>query len=311
MCRRVPPLVRMTSCLQPGARTLPKTLGEFDVNFGSPLGNGACATVFPALRRDTNQEVAIKIMSQAVHEELNLSLGDPIAQETEAFEQVIQKGLGHPHVVELQGYFEDSAQEAMRLGMSLPDAAVDEPVHCFVMEKVDGDSLVERIKSGCLGEEKVKTIARSMCEGLAYLHEQGIAHRDVKPSNVLFEGKGEAKQLKLIDFSHASVLPEDAEPDDAFMDKRLGTPGFIAPEVLVGGGPYTMKCDVYSLGCVVHAMLASGRLPRYSRGMTFSFLPEEVTPEARSLVDSMLCAEPSLRPSAAEVLAEPWLHLSE
>ncbi|CAK0879654.1 unnamed protein product, partial [Prorocentrum cordatum] len=122
--------------------------------------------------------------------------------------------------MEVVGCFDSTGEEAAGLGLELPaEAAAAEPLRFFVMERLSGQSLADRIlDSKGLPEEEAKEVTRALCKGLAWLHEQGIAHRDVKPANVLF-GRSDAAAApgghlddeapqtgappKLIDLSHA------------------------------------------------------------------------------------------------------------
>jgi len=186
---------------------------------------------------------------------------------------------------------------------------VDEPVHYFIMERLRGESLQDRIQAeGGLSEDRARQIARAMCEGLLFLHEHGIAHRDLCPRNVLYthEGAGDS-DFKIIDFSHAGLVPSEAPANEACFDELLGTAGFVAPEVLLERAPYSSKCDVYSLGCTVHALLANGRLPRrHPRIGIMTSLPS-VSPQAQDFMDAVLTEDPYQRPSVEDLLNAPWL----
>jgi len=182
-------------------------------------------------------------------------------------------------------------------------------VHYFVMERLSSESLADRIeREKGLDEEAARKATRSICEGLSFLHGQGIVHRDVKPANVLYTPEATHGDLKLIDFSHSGVVPNKEDPNARCFDGKLGTTGFVAPEVLAGREPYGAKCDVYSLGCTVHAMLAGGRVPRrHPRLGIMKSLPESTSPEAGQFLDSVLSPDPGHRPTIPEVLASPWL----
>ncbi|CAJ1368327.1 unnamed protein product, partial [Effrenium voratum] len=169
----------------------------------------------------------------------------------------------------------------------------EEPVHYFVTELLEGGSLEDRIQHAPLEEEAARRVARSICEGLVSLHDQGIAHRDLKPGNVLFGAEGEATP-KLIDFSHAGMMRGQER-----LAGELGTRGFVAPEVLAAQS-YDLKCDVFSLGCLVHALL-SGRPPRrHMRIGMMQQLPEGTSQEARHFLSALLNMDAAKRPSSRE-----------
>jgi len=296
--------------MKAAAAPLPRSLQEFEVDFQAPLGAGACGTVYSGLHRETNREVAIKVVSPAIPaapDSVHASIG--IAQETQAFKHVLQAGVSHPHVVELVGCFEGPCAEAAELGLKVLDPEAEEQVHYFVMERLGGESLEDRIqRQEGLEEEEAREVTRAICQGLAFLHGQGIVHRDVKPGNVMYAPATVGEEPKLIDFSHSGVMPDEEDVDAPWFEKVLGTSGYVAPEVLLEREPYSTKCDVYSMGCTLHAMLAKGRLPRrHPRAGIIMSLPQSTSPHASEFLDRVLCPYPEDRPTVAEVLNEPWL----
>ncbi|CAE7568455.1 CaMKI [Symbiodinium sp. CCMP2456] len=237
--------------------------------------------------RSSNFDVAVKAMSTALPTETGaLPVASGICNESTAFDHLLE-GPPHPNVVELVGRFEGLGSE-------------DEQVHYFVTELLAGGSLEDCLQADGMEEATARSIIRSVCQGLASLHDQGVVHRDLKPGNVLFS-KGE-EDPKLIDFSHAALVSGDEET----LTGELGTRGYVAPEVL-SERPYGKKCDVFSLGCTVHALL-SGRPPRRHLRVGFvQQLPSSVSPSARRFVEALLTVDPRSRPSAREALAERWL----
>jgi len=294
-----------------GASLAFSSLNEFAMDFAAPLGSGVCGSVYSGVHRCTGQDVAVKLISPVVLPGITPG-GDAASEgaerEKNAFEHVLQGGASHPNVMQLFGCFEGELIDAARQGLHVPkDAEVSEDsVHYSVMELLEGPSLGDKLhENGSFEEDEAKDVTRAICAGLDFLHQQGIAHRDVKPSNVLCTLGGEPK---LIDFSHAGVVPEIVSPDAAWFEKRLGTPGFVAPEVMAQREPYSLKCDVYSLGCTVHAMLANGKAPRfYSRCGTITMLPDTVSPAGAAFIRALLHSNPQERPTIAEALQDPWL----
>ena len=127
----------------------------------------------------------------------------------------------------------------------------EEDGHVFlIMEHVDGedlDSLLRRI--GRPSRDKAIEIARQLCAGVAAAHQAGVLHRDLKPGNVMLDGRG---RVRITDFGLAG-LAKDLER--AGID---GTPAYMAPEQLAGRGVST-RSDVYSLGLVLYELFTGKR----------------------------------------------------
>uniref|UniRef100_A0A0D9VME9 Protein kinase domain-containing protein n=1 Tax=Leersia perrieri TaxID=77586 RepID=A0A0D9VME9_9ORYZ len=203
-----------------------------------------------------------------------------------------------PHVVALHAAFED-----------------DSAVH-LVLDLCDGGDLLSLISShgssGGLPEQEAAGLMQQIASALASIHRRGVAHRDVKPENLLFDSAG-GGVLKLGDFGSAAWFG-----DGVAMRGLVGTPYYVAPEV-VAGRDYGEKVDVWSAGVVLYVML-SGTLPFYgaTAGEVFDsvlranlrFPPRafaSVSPEAKDLIRRMLCRDVSRRFSADQVLRHPWI----
>ncbi|MBI3540246.1 MAG: protein kinase [Candidatus Eisenbacteria bacterium] len=118
------------------------------------------------------------------------------------------------------------------------------------MELVGGESLRDRIRRGPLPIAEALAIARDTAGALALAHRRGIAHRDVKPENLMFDEDG---AIKLMDFGLARVV---AAARITMTGSTLGTAAYMAPESTRGAtGP---PADVFALGVVLHEMLAGG-----------------------------------------------------
>lgn len=125
----------------------------------------------------------------------------------------------------------------------------------LVMEYVEGETLHELIQTHSLTPKKAHSIALQLCDAVAYAHEHGILHRDIKPGNIIINSEG---RVKVADFGLARPAEASIEVD------ALGTPGYAAPELLVDGAIIDHHADIYAIGVVCYEMLI-GKLPNTSK----------------------------------------------
>ncbi|MHC4879172.1 MAG: serine/threonine-protein kinase [Planctomycetota bacterium] len=185
----------------------------------------------------------------------------------------------------------------------------------LVMEYVAGSTLSQRLQgSGQLPPGDVIRIGRAVALGLAAVHEVGIVHRDVKPSNVLLSDDGEA--IRLSDFGLART--EDA-PDLTRTGFVAGTPAYMSPEQ-AEGKPLDARSDLYSLGCVLHAMCFDG--PPFLRKFQLhpssqpgeeteieSPAPNRYPSSLTDLIARLLEIDPEFRIQSAKRVAEKLLEI--
>ena len=144
----------------------------------------------------------------------------------------IMKQIDHPNIVQLYETFEDQQY------IYLP------------MEICEGGELFDKIiELGRFSEQQASSLFLQMISAIAYLHSKEIVHRDLKPENFLFSRKGIDSKLKLIDFGLAKSISSDRK-----MTTKTGTCYYVSPEILAG--PYTEKCDIWSLGVILFMMLS-------------------------------------------------------
>ena len=192
------------------------------------------------------------------------------------------------------------------------DAGTVGDVPYLAMEFVDGPNVGRICSEDRLSLPVACEITRQSAIGLSYAHEQGFAHRDIKPGNLMLTGDG---QVKSVDFGLARVLKEDQYLTDT--NVFVGTLAFAAPEQLFDNRNITASADVYSLGCSLFYFLV-GKSPFECRGnslarrwaakkmIDFSSLhvrdyDQSIPPELDELVAEMISPEPQSRPSASEV----------
>ncbi|TYC10418.1 serine/threonine protein kinase [Actinomadura syzygii] len=213
----------------------------------------------------------------------------------------------HPHLAGDPSYrrrFKDEAYLAGRVA-SFCTARVlahgeEDGRPYLVTEYVGGISLHDRlVDDGPLPAADLHGVAVGVASALAAIHAAGLVHRDLKPANVMLTLSG----CRVIDFGIARS--QDMPGATAATGKVLGTPGWMAPEVLIGG-PATSAADVFAWGCLI-AHAGTGRMPIGGDPATLrtgadepdlSGLPEPLVPAVRWA----LARDPADRPPASELL---------
>jgi serine/threonine-protein kinase len=208
------------------------------------LGGGAMAAVYRAHDTVGDRSVAIKVL---------LPGADSVMQARFRREARMVSTLLHPHIV-----------RTLEVGRS-------SGVIYIVMELVEGASLGDVLeRQGKLTVADTAMILAPVAEALSYAHEQGIVHRDVKPSNILLQraapGAANSVTLKLLPFPVIPLLSDfgiaralDA-PELTNAGRTIGTPAFMAPEQCAGSADIDGRADVYALGAVLYRCLV-GRPP--------------------------------------------------
>jgi predicted Ser/Thr protein kinase len=173
-----------------------------------------------------------------------------------------------------------------------------------VTRYVQGPSLHERVReAGPLGEEELRALAVGLIEAVIAVHEAGVLHRDIKPSNVLIEDRHDPV---LIDFGLAKLTEDSKLTATGWL---MGTPGYLAPEVLYGDDA-TQAADVHAWAATV-VFAATGATP-FGRGPSMAVMDRarrgehdlSGVPEwLRGLLTRCLDPSPDERPGASEVLA--------
>ena len=142
----------------------------------------------------------------------------------------------------------------------------------IVMEFLEGGSLSQRLGDAGLELAEIERVGEALLDALACLHSEGIVHRDVKPSNVLFDGAGTPK---LADFG--TLIPMSEAGDLTATNLTVGTPAYMSPEQVRGEDP-APPSDLYSLGVTLYHLLA-GKRP-FEGGSEFDVARRQVTDEA-------------------------------
>ena len=188
------------------------------------LGEGGMGVVYRARYVKNDKIVAVKLLPESITDSVLLA----------RFEREMQllKTLRHPHIVHTFG------------------GTCEGDVRFYAMELVGGgtvDALL--LEKGRLSSDLVVTYGLQMCSGLAYAHEKGITHRDVKPGNFLIANDG---KIKLADFGLATVA---AANKLTATGRTMGTMRYMAPEQIRGKPEPCPQTDIYSLGIVFYELL--------------------------------------------------------
>lgn len=194
---------------------IPEKIGKYAVI--ELLGRGGMGEVYLAEDPYIGRRVAIKIIKGA----------DPAARERFLREARVIGGLAHPAIVSLLDF----------------DFSGSEPF--LVMEYLKGQGLDSWIKNPHSRAEQL-VVLEDLCHALAYAHDNGVLHRDVKPSNVQILPNGHAK---LMDFGIASAAAQRLTATGSVM----GTPEYMAPEIL-GDAAYSTRSDLYAAGVLLYEM---------------------------------------------------------
>ena len=192
------------------------------------LGEGAFGKVKKCVNIKTKIVHAVKVMEKSKmdkNEKIRLS-----------YEIDILKNLDHPNIVKLYEVFED-----------------DRNIY-LVTELCTGGELFDIISDRTFTEREAADIIKQVLQAIAYCHKQKVAHRDMKPENILIDSTESNKMVvKIIDFGTSQVFDAKEKMTQAF-----GTCYYVAPEVLQE--VYTEKCDIWSIGVILYILL-SGEPP--------------------------------------------------
>ena len=260
-----------------------------EFKFLKPLGGGHFGTVRKAFRRSDKEpyhyfaikSISIKNMTQKDY--------DDLVKEVD-----IISGLDHPNIIKFYETYHDE---------------------CFfhiVMELCKGKEVFDNIcNHGYLRENKVQNIIFKVLLAIAHCHSRGITHRDLKPENILFESLKADAEIKLIDFGLSRKYSKDEK-----MHTILGTPYYVAPEVLKGN--YDEKCDIWSIGAMTYLMLCGDPpftgdsnneiFKKIVKGeLKFNLYKwKNISEDAKDFVKLCLNKNAAQRPSATEAISHRW-----
>ncbi|MDB4893059.1 MAG: Serine/threonine-protein kinase PknB [Gemmatimonadetes bacterium] len=271
---------------------LQRTLGD-SYTLENELTGGGMARVFVAEEHRLHRKVVVKVLVQGLMEGIS----------AERFEREIQLAarLQHPNIVPLIA------------------AGETEGLSYFTMPYIRGESLRQRLAAGPISVPDALRMLNDLAQALAYAHDEGIVHRDIKPDNVLLtsgaavvtdfgiaKAVSDARTTRAEQVGHGATLTQEGT--------SLGTPAYMAPEQ-VGGEHIDARTDIYSWGLLAYELLA-GRHPFADRTTASQLMSAQLaqepadlaalrpglSPHLARLVMRCLEKEPDRRPSSAREL---------
>ncbi|XP_062254065.1 serine/threonine-protein kinase PAK 6 [Platichthys flesus] len=246
------------------------------------IGEGSTGVVCIATEKHSGREVAVKMMDLRRQQRRELLFN----------EVVIMRDYQHRNVVEM-----------------FKSALVEEELW-VIMEYLQGGALTNIVSETRLNEEQIATVCEAVLQALAYLHSQGVIHRDIKSDSILLTLDG---RVKLSDFGFCAQISKDIPKRKSL----VGTPYWMAPEV-ISKSPYGTEVDIWSMGIMVVEMV-DGEPPYFSETPVAAMkrLRDELAPTVRNVsqvfpvlkdfLDRMLTRDPLERASATDLLEHPFL----
>ena len=189
------------------------------------LGRGAMGVVYKAQDPLLDRTVAIKTIILAA------DATDRAEYEARFYQEAKAAGrLSHPSII------------------TIHDIGREGDMAYMAMEMLEGIDLRSRMSQGRIPVPHAIDIAEQVADGLAFAHEHGVVHRDVKPGNIMILG---GDRIKILDFGIARMRVSDVKTQTGVL---LGTPKYMSPEQ-VAGHPVDQRSDIFSLGIVLYEML--------------------------------------------------------
>lgn len=264
---------------------------EYDIKHA--IGYGKTGYVYHGVNKYTRQVVAIKRIN-------NDYLSTASRKDALKIELKILSRMNHAAIGKCFGVYKSAS-------------SVD-----IVLEMYTGGTVFERLhgaKNGEIGEMEVCKIIKDISSALVYLHSRGIAHRDIKPDNVIFASKEVDSDVKLIDFGVAVI----GRVGRREMKGMAGTGHFMAPEVFASiEHTYGTEVDIWALGILTYLLLFGkypfdapflSQLEDQIKSGDFEILDwmnALVSENAIHFIRRLLVLDPQKRPLAIEIIEHPW-----
>jgi len=266
---------------------------DFDWKNRDKIGMGAFSKVYKCKHLKTGKDMAIKKITKSHLQKHDF---ESLKKEVSILSQV-----DYEHIIAFEEFY-------------------DEKKYFYVVTEIlDGGELFDRVCEKVVYTEKdARQVVKVLLETLSYLHERKVAHRDVKPENLLLKSKDDDTSIKLADFGFATPC---ANRD---LNQVCGTPDYVAPEI-VKHEKYGCECDIWSAGIITYILL--GGYPPFQtntdnrdelfkaikRGV-FHFHTEywsEISQDSKDFIKRMLVTDPLKRASAKELLQDKWMTMND
>ncbi len=204
------------------------SLGDYEIL--EKIAHGGMGVVYRGRQISLSREVAVKLIPEG-------RLASDAEVERFRMEAEAAAELDHPNIIPVYDVGEEEGQ------------------HYFSMRLVEGGTLATRLEEFRSPEKKMLRMLIAVARAVHFAHQRGILHRDLKPSNILIDDAGEPQ---ITDFGLAKRVNTDSSL--TVSGQVLGSPAYIAPELLTVVGKPSVGSDVYSLGVIAYQLIA-GRVP--------------------------------------------------
>nr|XP_018674134.1 PREDICTED: CBL-interacting serine/threonine-protein kinase 21 isoform X1 [Musa acuminata subsp. malaccensis] len=261
----------------------PTTIGKYHLK--RTIGEGTFAKVKLGVDRETNANVAVKIIDKAMVVQNKLMY--QVKREISAM-----KLLNHPNIVKIY------------------EVIATKTKIYLVMEYVAGGQLSDKLEYlKKLDEREARKYFQQLIDAVDYCHSRGVYHRDLKPENLLLDSKG---NLKVSDFG-LSVL---RKPGD-LLSTACGSPSYVAPEVIIHKSYDGAAADLWSCGVIIFELLA-GHLPFEDRSLMNLYrkisraeytCPDWFSDSQKQLISRILDPSPLKRATLSEIIGHEWFRL--
>jgi len=250
---------------------------------GKEIGKGAFSVVREGINKATGKKVAVKyIKTKLIKTKLLMREID-----------IMKKVGNHPNILKLYEVFESKNYLYL------------------VLELVTGGELFDQIVArGEYSEKDASNIVRQIISAVNHLHGHGIAHRDLKPQNLLCAGPV-GDDIRVADFGLSKMFINGEN-----LETCCGSPEYVAPEVLECK-PYDKACDLWSVGVITYVLL-TGCFPFWDKNNAVLYekirraeygwpAGLQISPEAKDLIRHLMEKNPENRYTAAQALQHPWV----